>query len=625
MTDCFLGIVPEKLTYSSKGILMQAIILAAGKGTRLGKYTQENTKCMLEVNGTRLIDYNLKNLASVGVKKVILVVGYKKENVINYLGNEKFGIEIIYINNPIFNTTNNIYSLYLAREYLKKDDTLLLESDLIFDVSILEGLIADSRPSLAVVDKYQAWMDGTVVKIDKNHKITNFIPKKFFDFRDVSYYYKTVNIYKFSKSFSEKTYVPFLEAYSKALGNNEYYEQVLRVVLELENQELEAYLLSDERWYEIDDAQDKDNVEVIFAQTPKLKLELIQKRFGGYWRYPKLIDFCYLVNPYFPDETFLNECKAYFQPLISQYPSGSGVQSLLASKLFNVEPEQIVVTNGAAETIKILSDVFTGKFGILEPTFYEYIDAICEKRIVREVVQSVDFSYSIEDLYSLANEVDNLILINPDNPSGNFIKKDDVIALLNYLEQKNKNLILDESFIDFSENGFEETLLLPEIINRYTNLVIIKSISKSYGVPGVRLGVTVSSNAEIIKEIDKATSIWNVNSFGEFFLQIIGKYTDKYRVGCQEIIKERNRFMVKMKELESIRVYPSQANYFLCELKNGYKATEITEKLLFENNLFVKDLSDKNGFSDREFLRIAVRDEQDNNKLLKIIKRVFNA
>ena len=226
---------------------MQAIILAAGKGTRLGQHTKNNTKCMLEVNGDKLIDLSLQTLAKCGVKKAVLVVGYQKKNLINYLGNHKYGIEIIYVSNDDYDTTNNIYSLYLARDYLIQEDTLLLESDLIYDESILKGLLEDPRPSLAVVDKYQSWMDGTVVTLDSENRITNFVPKKFFDYANIQNYYKTVNIYKFSKDFSVNTYVPFLESYSKALGNNEYYEQVLRVILQLENQELEAYPLNGER------------------------------------------------------------------------------------------------------------------------------------------------------------------------------------------------------------------------------------------------------------------------------------------------------------------------------------------------------------------------------------------
>lgn len=601
---------------------MQAIILAAGKGTRLGSYTKENTKCMLEVNGYKLIDLNLKNLSKVGIKAVILVVGYKKDNLMNYLGNEKYGISITYIDNPVYATTNNIYSLYLASDYLKSDNTILLESDLIYDISILEGLLADKRPTLAVVDKYQSWMDGTVVKLDKNNKITSFVPKAFFDFNEVDKYYKTVNIYKFSKEFSISTYVPFLEAYSKALGNNEYYEQVLRVVLQLENQELEAYPLNGEKWYEIDDVQDKENAELIFADTPELKLALTQQRYGGYWRFPNLIDFCYLVNPYFPDKVFINECKTYLQPLLTQYPSGAKVQSLLASKLFNIEPETVAVSNGAAEVIKILNKVIPGTFGIMEPTFYEYIDAIGEDKVRSKVVSNRDFSYTLADVLDLAKDVDNVILINPDNPSGNMLCKQDVLELVEYLFQNDKKLILDESFIDFAENGFNETLLESDIIEKYPNLLLIKSISKSYGVPGARLGVAVSSDKVLIHKIIKNISIWNINSFGEFFLQIIGKYTNKYIDGCAKIVAERNRFLSELSKIPYLTVYPSQANYLLCELTDKYTAAELTAKLLFENDIFIKDLSAKKGFEKGEYLRIAVRDKTDNDFLVEALNKI---
>jgi choline kinase len=279
---------------------MQALILAAGMGSRLGKYTKNNTKCMLETNGKRLIDYILECLNDIGITKLIMVVGYKKENLISYLGNSFKNISIEYVENNIYNQTNNIYSLYLAREKLIQDDTLLLESDLIFEKAILEKLINDKRDSLAVVDKYQIWMDGTSVRLDEEDNIIGFYGKKDFKFEDVKDYYKTVNIYKFSKSFSKNIYIPFLEAYMKAMGANEYYETVIKVIASLEGTGLKALKLNGEKWYEIDDAQDKANAEIIFAKNAEEKLTLIQKRYGGYWRFPKIKDFCYLVNPYFP-------------------------------------------------------------------------------------------------------------------------------------------------------------------------------------------------------------------------------------------------------------------------------------------------------------------------------------
>lgn len=601
---------------------MQAIILAAGKGSRLGKHTKENTKCMLELHGEKLIDYALKSLVKNGVTKVVMVVGYQRDNLMEYLGESAHGATISYVVNEDYDTTNNIYSLYLARDFLLQDDTLLLESDLIFDDNIITNLLADKRPSLAVVDRYASWMDGTVVMLDDKDRITNFVPKKFFDYTLVDKYYKTVNIYKFSKEFSKNTYVPFLKAYSAALGNNEYYEQVLRVVVELENQELEAFQLSGERWYEIDDVQDKNNAETIFAPSATERLTAMQSRYGGYWRFPYVKDFCYLVNPYFPNKTFIEESKAYFFELVSQYPSGAKVQNLLAAKLFDVEPEQIVVGNGAAEIIKVLGDVLPGRFGVMQPTFYEYVDAIGSERIETQVMARDDYSYTADELLSLGERVENLILINPDNPSGHILKRTDVERLAATLKSQNKMLILDESFLDFADDGFNETLFTQEYLERYPNLLVIKSISKSYGVPGVRLGVAASSDIELMTKIQKALGIWNINSFGEFFLQTIGKYKAAYIEGCYSIWRERARFFKALSEISFLTVYPSQANYFMCKVNERYSSDELTKRLLDDADLLIKDLAPKFGFDGKSYVRIAIRDQHDNDLLVSALKQL---
>ncbi len=127
-------------------------------------------------------------------------------------------------------------------------------------------------------------MDGTVVTLDEENNILNFISKKAFEFNHQDTYYKTVNIYKFSKEFSTNKYVPFLEAYCKALGNKEYYEQVLKVISLLNKPDLKALNIGSEKWYEIDDQQDLHNAEALFSEG-KQALTLYSKRFGGYWRF----------------------------------------------------------------------------------------------------------------------------------------------------------------------------------------------------------------------------------------------------------------------------------------------------------------------------------------------------
>ena len=249
---------------------VQAIILAAGMGKRLGELTRDNTKCMLKVNGTTLIERLLGQLDSVRngrLERIVIVTGYEGQKLRNYVSTLNVETPVEYVDNPIYATTNNIYSLWLAKDYLLQDDTLLFESDLIFEDSVVEKLLADSYPSLALVSKYESWMDGTVVKLGENREIDKFIPGTEFRYEECHSYYKTVNIYKFSRQFSATHYVPFLEAYSKALGNNEYYEQVLRVITLLDKPEIKALPLDGEAWYEIDDVQDLDIAESIFCPS----------------------------------------------------------------------------------------------------------------------------------------------------------------------------------------------------------------------------------------------------------------------------------------------------------------------------------------------------------------------
>lgn len=402
---------------------MQAIILAAGMGKRLGEYTQDNTKCMLEVNGVRLIDRTLETLHNVNVSRVVLVVGYKGQNVKDYVGTNYKGIPVEYVDNPIYDKTNNIYSLFLAKDYLLAEDTILLESDIIFESSVVQKLVEDESPNIALVDKYESWMDGTVVTLDEENHITHFIDKEHFRFEEIKDYYKTVNIYKFSKEFSAKYYVPFLTAYSTALGYNEYYEQVLRVILLLHDAPLKALPLMGEVWYEIDDVQDLDIASGMFAPTEDEHYHSISSRYGGYWRYPQMLDFCYLVNPYFPPQKMIDEIKASFETLMREYPSGMRVNSLLAAKNFGVKSEYILVGNGAAELIKALMENWTGKLGNVLPTFEEYPNRRSDDSLVQYIPQSEGFKYTAGELMEFFDDkdIDTLLLINPDNPSGNYV------------------------------------------------------------------------------------------------------------------------------------------------------------------------------------------------------------
>jgi histidinol-phosphate/aromatic aminotransferase/cobyric acid decarboxylase-like protein/choline kinase len=597
---------------------MQAIILAAGMGKRLKELTDDNTKCMVKVNGVTMIERMLRQLDELKLSSIVIVVGYKGKELIDYIETLNVKTPIVYVNNEIYYKTNNIYSLYLARNYLLKEDTLLLESDLIFEDAVLERIVKDPYPSLALVAKYESWMDGTVVTIDEENNIRSFLGKKQFRFEDINNYYKTVNIYKFSREFSNSHYVPFLEAYSKALGNNEYYEQVLKVITLLEKPEIKASVLENEQWYEIDDIQDLDIAESIFTTSVDDKLKRFQNR------YPSLIDFCYLVNPFYPSQKLLDEIKANFERLITEYPSGMGVNSLLVAKYFGLKQEHIVVGNGAAELIKSFMENLKGKVGLVLPTFEEYPNRFTDENKVIFTPQNSNFEYSADDLieYFSEKEITTLLVINPDNPSGNYIKKSGVLRLAKWAQEKSIKLVIDESFVDFVDAEEDASLLTEEIINEFENLIVIKSISKSYGVPGLRLGVLASKDEDLIKFIKKDVAIWNINSFAEFYLQIFEKYKSDYKLAMEDFYLVRKEYSDKLSSINNLRVVPSQANYILCELLNGYKATDLTKILLDKNNLFIKDLSTKKGFNG-EYIRVAVKRPEENDKLVEAIEEVL--
>lgn len=603
---------------------MQAMILAAGMGKRLKHLTENNTKCMVKVNETSIIERALRILDRKGLSKIVLVVGYKGKKLIEFV--EQLGIHtpLVYVWNYDYEKTNNIYSLSLAKEYLCREDTLLLESDLVFEESIIDMLLEDKRTSLALVDKFESWMDGSCMVIDEADRILDFIPGKYFDFREKENYYKTVNIYKLSRQFSKNIYVPFLEAYEKAMGENEYYESVIKLIVMLDTSEIRVKRLNGQKWYEIDDVQDLDIAESLFEDDIEKRYNNFMKRYGGFWRYPHMIDYCYLVNPYFPNQRLTEEMTCNYSSLLSQYPSGREVDSIVTSNVFGVNKDYIVLSNGAAELIKIFMEEQSGTVGIICPSFNEYKER-CEREVLVYQPEEADLRYTENDIIQFFDgKIQLLVLINPDNPSGNFIPISGVMKILEWAKQAGIKVLVDESFVDFADladgkNIEDNTLIREEILKEYKNLYVVKSISKSYGVPGLRLGVLASADEEKVNQIKKNMPIWNINSFAEFFMQIIPKYRKDYAAALVEFRKTRKDFLEKLEQIEYLKAVPTQANYVMCEVI-GRSAGEICI-CLFEKGILIKNLTEKVK-NDRQYIRIAIRTREENDQVLKILNEI---
>lgn len=604
---------------------MQSIILAAGLGSRLGELTKECTKCMVKINGITLIERMLRQLDRYGMDRIIIVTGYKGDILKDYVQNLRINTPVVFVDNSDYRHTNNIYSLWLTREFLEEMDSLVLESDMIFEDRVIEKMLAIDNGCGTFVARPRPWMDGSIVKLDKDNNIVYFVDDEEVKRIDPSYYHKIVSIYKFKKRYVSEKYMTYLNEYVKKNKDNNLYESLLKVIdLDVEKK-IPAEILDEEQWYEINDIQDMDIAESMFADGNE-KVRKYLQRYGGYWRYPAMRDFCYLVNPYFPNERFMNEMKSNFDVLVREYPSGMAVNSLLAGHFFGVRTENICVGNGTAELIKSLMENISGNIGMVYPTFEEYPHRKKDVEVIPYYVVDKDFDYSVDDIMSYyeGKDISAIVLVNPDNPSGHFISKKDILRLEDWCRSKGRKLVVDESFIDFVEDDEWHTLLDMEVLLNHPSLIVLKSISKSFGVAGLRLGVIATADTDLIAFMKKDVAIWNINSFAEYYLQIIEKYRDDYYEAMEKFKEVRRRYLDKLSKIKGFKVYPSQANYVMCHIENSVTSTELADILLNRYNVLIKNLASKEGLNKGNYVRLSVKSDEENDYIVNALMEIFN-
>ena len=602
---------------------MQVIILADVQVNNINELKNNNLKCMTEINGVTLIERMLKQLDSYNLDRIVIVDGYLNNLLEQFISTLSLNTPIQYIYNDKYLETGNIYSIYLAKYFLCETDFLIIDSNLMLDDQIITDLIKDNRDTIAVIDQYKSWMTGKTVEMNDKKEIIGFQRNNEINHLTLKNSFKTVGIYKFSAQYFKKYFLPYLETYLKVAGKKESIEIIIDILNIALNLKVNSYFIKCNRWYAINDIQDIDLASTLFSEDEELVTEKMFGSWGGYWRYPKYLDYFYLVTPYYPTKELVEELKANFEDLLFQYPSGMKVNSLLAAKEFNVKQENIIIGNGAAELIKSIMTTITGRTGFIKPTFEEYPNRLTKEEHVDFYVTSDDFTYNAEDIihYFKDKEIKNLILVNPENPSGNYINKKSKRKLLEWTKEQDIKLIIDESFVDFVDEE-DPTLIKQDILDEFKNLYVIKSISKSYGVPGLRLGILASADSMTIAWMKKDVSIWNINSFAEFYMQIASKYRKDYENALARFREERISFQNALADIDGIRVIPSQSNYIMVELVNGIEAEWLKQKMLIDEEIFIKTLGKKikNG---KNYLRLAIRDHSDNTRFIEALKRVL--
>jgi histidinol-phosphate/aromatic aminotransferase/cobyric acid decarboxylase-like protein/choline kinase len=596
---------------------MQAIILAAGMGKRLRPLTDKVPKCMVRVNDTPILINTLDILSQFPVQEVIIVVGHKKEVVMDQVGGRYKGMTITYVDNEVYDKTNNIYSLWLAKDLIR-DNVLLFEGDIFFEKALVEQALKDENRNSVLVNSYKSYMDGTVLEINDDLSIRTLIPRREqgedFDFTDK---YKTVNIYNFTKDFFRNVLVPHLDTYLKTQSVNEYYELVLGVIIYIGNPKLYATIVDHVKWYEIDDPNDLQKAGYIFSQ-PEQQLRTIDTSHGGYWRYD-FTDFCYLYNLYFPTPRVFNELAYAMPQLVSNYPSGLSFMKNLLSRWISVPPEHVVIGNGASEIIKIMSRLFVNKMTIPVPSFNEYENTLDPSRVHFYPLSETGFDIDPGRMKAeIRRSGSNAALfINPNNPTSLYIPKKTMVGLLEELRDLDL-ILLDESFIDFVDA--EANPSLQDVYVRYPNLVILKSISKVYGVPGLRLGYILTAHPNLAQAVSRELPIWNINSLAEYFLEIFIKYKSDFRDSCRKVMADRREFLSGLKDIPYLEIYPPQANYIFARITDGKSSADLKNELFSRHSLLIKDCGNKSGLPEKKYVRISIRKAEDNNRLLRALR-----
>ncbi len=347
------------------------------------------------------------------------------------------------------------------------------------------------------------------------------------------------------------------------------------------------------------------------------KYKYISGQHGGYYRHD-FIDHAYLYNLYFPPEAIFTCFKNRIHDLVLNYPVAQDVLAALVGRLIHKRPELIVVGNGAAELIKIVSGQIARKMIVAVPSFNEYVNAAPKDHVIEFPLEFPCFHLDVDKFAAQAikAKADFAVVVTPNNPTSIIIPKPDLIHLTKRLANHDCQLIIDESFIDFAQDRDQATM--EHEIELYPNIAIFKSMSKAYGICGLRIGYLLTANEKFAKAVRHGIHIWNINGFAEEFLRILPNFHEDFIKSCKQVQQDRDELYENLKasSFKGI-VYKPDANFIFCRVPNaGLNGPEVTKKLFIEHNIYIKHCQGKTLPDSDRYIRIASRTKKENSALV---------
>jgi len=361
------------------------------------------------------------------------------------------------------------------------------------------------------------------------------------------------------------------------------------------------------------------------CETQREKYEFICTQHGGYYRHD-FIDHAYLYNLYFPPEAVFARLRNQIRGIVLNYPVAQDALAGLVGRLIHQSAERIIVGNGASELIKIVSGHISSKFIVPVPSFNEYSNAAPTGRAVEYALEFPSFHLDVDKFAAEAIriEADVIVVVTPNNPTSMVVPKFDVIRLAQRLEKHNCMLIVDESFMDFVPNPDKTTL--EHEIERYPNMAILKSMSKAYGICGLRIGYMCTANTAFAEAVRKGVHIWNINGFAEEFLRLLPGYRQEFAESCKQVRIDRDNLYKRLCAVRGMTVYEPDANFVFCRLPDyAQSAREVTRMLFIEHNMYIKHCQGKSLADSDRYIRIASRTETENCRLVEALTDCLNS
>ena len=601
--------------------VLRALILAAGMGQRMLPLTLDMPKCLVPVNGVPILFRSLRVLASAGVREAVIVIGHEAAQVRRRVGVNFAGIDITYVDAPSFDSTNNIRSLWDARAYCDRD-ILLLEGDIVFDRDIVMSLREQAGSSMAVAGNDDNF-SGTVVRRDGDGIVTAFILGAEQNGQlSLAGAQKTVNIYLLRAEVLRTKILPELSRRIDGGSVHAYYETVFRdLVAGGSLTDLVAVDVSSSRWYELDDHRDLETAEFMFLDRER-QFDRIQSLHGSYWRYG-VVDHAYLYNLHFPPPAMLDDLRNELRDVLANYPVGQLELDRLVAHWTAADPANIVVGNGAAELIKTLGQHFIQKMTIPVPSFNEYENVLRPEQLDRVALDPVTFALDPDAFAESARRAgsDFAVLVTPNNPTALSLDRQTILSLARRLAEHDCRLIVDESFIEFSRAG--RAASVESDVENHPNLVVIKSMSKVFGIPGLRIGYLLTGDRRFAADVRAQLPIWNLNGFAESFLRRVGRYRNEFAASCDTVREDCQQLYRSLLEVPGLAPLRPDANFVFCKITApGVTGPALVRRLYVEHGILVKDCASKTMPEADRYLRIASRTAPENRRLVTALSQL---